>query len=100
MRNQRPSHALNQVDRLVQQSCSEIQALAELSLAWLEIPGGHQRLEAIARALQTMRNSAESLANHSHTEAELLDCGFVDQAEVRRREAAQVARKMTSGLGA
>jgi hypothetical protein len=34
------------------------------------------------------------------TNAESLDCGFVDQAKVRRREAAQVAREMTLGLGA
>ena len=35
-----------------------------------------------------------------HNSAESLDCGFVDQAEVRRREAAQVAWEMTLGLGA
>lgn len=83
--------ALNEVDRFVQQGCAEVSALAQLALAWLESPDGCRRLEVVAQALQTIRNSADSLAEYAGSEARALNCEYEDQAGVRRSEAAKVA---------
>ena len=88
---QKLATALHEMDRFVQQGCAEVSALAQLALAWLEIPEGHQRLDVVAQALVTIRNSAESLAEFAGSEARVMNCEYEDQAEVRRSEAAKVA---------
>lgn len=88
------STTLHEVDRQVQQGCAEISALAQLALAWLEIPEGLQRMEVVAQALQAMRGSADALAEFSGGEARALHCGFEDPAQVRRGEAARAVGEM------
>ncbi|WP_376753376.1 hypothetical protein [Delftia tsuruhatensis] len=44
-----------------------------------------------ARALQSIRDSAETLADYAGTEAQAMGCGFEDPAEMRRAEAAEAA---------
>lgn len=88
---QKLSSALQEVDRFVQQGCAEVSALAQLALAWLENPDAYRQLELVARALETIRNSADSLAEYAGSEARAVNCGFEDAAEGRRSEAAKVA---------
>src|SRR5256885_10977865 len=83
---QKLATALHEMDRFVQQGCAEVSALAQLALAWLEIPEGHQRLDVVAQALVTIRNSAESLAEFAGSEARVMNCEHEDQAEVRRSD--------------
>ena len=92
------SNALTQVDHLVQQGCAEISAIAQLALAWLETPKGHRHLDVVARALQSIRDSAETLADYAGTEAQAMGCGFEDAAEMRRAEAAEAAAKAMAHL--
>ena len=70
------SNALTQVDHLVQQGCAEISAIAQLALAWLETPKGHRHMDVVARALQCIRDSAETLADYAGTEAQAMGCGY------------------------
>lgn len=92
------SNALTQVDHLVQQGCAEISSIAQLALAWLETPKGHRRMDVVARALQSIRDSAETLADYAGTEAQAMGCGFEDAAEMRRAEAAEAAAKAMAHL--
>ena len=85
------SNALILVDHLVQQGCAEISAIAQLALAWLETPKGHRHMDVVARALQSIRDGAETLADYAGTEAQAMGCGFEDPAEMRRAEAAEAA---------
>lgn len=85
------SLALGEMDLLVQQSCTQISAIVDLSLTWLETPEGHQRIETVARALEAIRSSANALARAASEEAASLDRAFKDQAAQRRRTAAQTA---------
>lgn len=95
---QKLATALYDVDRFVQQGCAEVSALAQLALAWLEMPEGHQRLETLARVLLTIRNSAESLAEYAGSEARVLNCDYQDEAQARRSEAAKVAAEEAGQL--
>ena len=70
------SNALTQVDHLVQQGCAEISSIAQLALAWLETPKGHRHMDVVARALQCIRDSAETLADYAGTEAQAMGCGY------------------------
>ena len=92
------SNALTQVDHLVQQGCAEISSIAQLALAWLETPKGHRHMDVVARALQSIRDSAETLADYAGTEAQAMGCGFEDAAEMRRAEAAETAAKAMAQL--
>lgn len=84
---------LTEVDRFVQQGCAEVSALAQLALAWLESPEGCRQLEVVARALEAIRNSADSLAEYAGSEARAVNCDYEDPAELRRSDAARVAAK-------
>ena len=92
------SNALTQVDHLVQQGCAEISSIAQLALAWLETPKGHRHMDVVARALQSIRDSAETLADYAGTESQAMGCGFEDAAEMRRAEAAEAAAKAMAHL--
>jgi hypothetical protein len=95
---QQLSSALLQMDQLVQQGCAEMSSIAQLALAWLEIPEGCRQMEVVARALQSIRNSADALADYAGTEARAVGCGFDDPAELRRTEAAEAAAQAVARL--
>ena len=82
----------------MQQGCAEISAIAQLALAWLETPKGHRHLDVVARALQSIRDGAETLADYAGTGAQALGCGFDDPAEMHRAEAAEAAAKAMAHL--
>lgn len=85
------SSALHAVDLLVQQGCAEMASIAQMALAWLETPQGCQQLEVVARALVSIRNNADALADYAGTEARAVGCGYDDPGELRRGEAAEAA---------
>lgn len=85
------SSALHEVDLLVQQSCAEMASIAQMALAWLETPQGCRQLEVVARALMSIRNNADALADYAGTEARAVGCGYEDAGELRRGEAAEAA---------
>ncbi|WP_315530427.1 hypothetical protein [Delftia acidovorans] len=85
------SLALGDMDLIVQRGCTQIAAIVDLSLAWLEHPEGHQRIETVAQALEAIRSSASALAHAVSEEARPLDCASTDQPAQRRRNAAQTA---------
>ncbi len=90
-RTQQLSSALNEVDLLVQQSCAEMASIAQMALAWLETPQGCRQLEVVARALMSIRNNADALADYAGTEARAVGCGYDDEGELRRGEAGEAA---------
>lgn len=97
---QKLATTLTEVDRFVQQGCAEVSALAQLVLAWLESPEGCRQLEVVARALEAIRNSADSLAEYAGSEARAVNCDYEDPAELRRSDAARVAAsEAAQGLG-
>jgi hypothetical protein len=55
-------------------------------------------MDVVARALQSIRDSAETLADYAGTEAQAMGCGFEDAAEMRRAEAAEAAAKAMAHL--
>lgn len=65
---------ITDTNRWVHESCSEIWALAQLTLACVNAPEDYRRPEAMAHALRTIRDSAESLANYVQTEARAVNC--------------------------
>lgn len=85
------SSALHAVDLLVQHSCAEMASIAQMALAWLETPQGCRQLEVVARALVSIRNNADALADYAGTEAQAVGCGYDDPGELRRGEAAEAA---------
>ena len=97
-RPQQLSSALLQVDQLVQQGCAEMSSIAQLALAWLERPEGCRHVEVVACALQSIRNSADALADYAGAQAREVGCGFDDPAEMRRIEAAETAAQAAARL--
>ncbi|MFG0594304.1 hypothetical protein ACF8OH_06880 [Delftia sp. WSY_9] len=68
------TQVVTEVDRLVQQGCAEISALSRMALLWLETPETSNRLEVLASALRTIRNSADMLASETSGEVVAVGC--------------------------
>ncbi|WP_313238361.1 hypothetical protein [Delftia acidovorans] len=68
------TQVVTEVDRLVQQGCAEISALSRMALLWLETPETSNRLDALASALRTIRNSADMLASETSGEVVAVGC--------------------------
>ena len=71
---QKLATALHEMDRFVQQGCAEISALSRMALLWLETPETSNRLEVLASALRTIRNSADMLASETSGEVVAVGC--------------------------
>ncbi|MBD9585282.1 MULTISPECIES: hypothetical protein [Delftia] len=68
------TQVVTEVDRLVQQGCAEISALSRMALLWLETPETSNRLDVLASALRTIRNSADMLASETSGEVVAVGC--------------------------
>lgn len=68
------TQVVTEVDRLVQQGCAEISALSRMALLWLETPETSNRLDVLASALRTIRNSANMLASETSGEVVAVGC--------------------------
>ena len=68
------TQVVTEVDRLVQQGCAEISAVSRMALLWLETPETSNRLEVLASALRTIRNSADMLASETSGEVVAVGC--------------------------
>ncbi len=68
------TRTVTETNAWVHESCSEIWALAQLALACVNAPEDYRRPEAMAHALRTIRDAAESLANYVQTEARAVNC--------------------------
>ena len=68
------TQGVTEVDRLVQQGCAEISALSRMALLWLETPETSNRLDVLASALRTIRNSADMLASETSGEVVAVGC--------------------------
>ena len=68
------TQVVTEVDRLVQQGCAEISAVSRMALLWLETPETSNRLEVLASALRTIRNSADMLASETRGEVVAVGC--------------------------
>ena len=85
--------AVNFMDCLAQGGFSEIKAIAKLALAHLEHPDGYHHPELIAHALNAIWGKAEQIENCINSEAELVGCNYVDEAERRRWDAQAATRQ-------
>lgn len=68
------TQVVTEVDRLVQQGCAEISGLSRMALLWLETPETSNRLDVLASALRTIRNSADMLASETSGEVVAVGC--------------------------
>ena len=77
-----PAHAsieqlartLTETNSWVREACNEIGALAQPALASLHAPEDYQRPQALAHALRTIRDAAESLTDYVQGEARAAGC--------------------------
>lgn len=84
---------VNFMDCLSQGGFSQIRAIAKLALAQLERPDGYHHPELIAHALSAIWGKAEEIENCINSEAEMVGCNYVDEAERRRWDAHAAARQ-------
>ena len=73
------TQVVTEVDRLVQQGCAEISALSRMALLWLETPETSNRLDVLASALRTIRNSADMLASETSGEVVAVGAGTLNE---------------------
>lgn len=93
---QKLRNTVNLVDCLAQGGFSQISAIARLALAQLEHPDGYRHPELIAEALNAIWYKAEEVENCINSQAEMVGCNYVDEAQRRRWAAA----KQTQGAAA
>lgn len=91
MSNQQPCKDMNRlhaaitdIDCLSQQAFSEINAIAELTLRWMESPEGYQRPDVISAALSSISHKAQQTLENIGLEAESVGCEYVDLDSKRR----------------
>jgi len=75
------------MDSMSQDAFSAIASIATLALVCLESPAPYQRLNDIAKALETIRGKAQEGENCINSEAEEVGCNYTDEREERRWEA-------------
>ncbi len=88
---------INFMDCLSQGGFSEISSIAKLALSRLETPDGYQHLDDIANALAAIWGTAERIQNCINSEAELVGCNYVDDAQRRRWDAQHAHRETVGG---
>lgn len=86
-------NAVNMMDCLSNGGFSEISAIANLALAWLETPRGQMHIEVIADALSAIRDRADDIQNCIGCEAESVGCSYVDTHRARRYAAQRAHRE-------
>lgn len=84
---------VNDIDAQSQDGCSEIAAIAKLTLTAMEVPDksvcGH---ELIAQALKAIWHKAEDTQNYINCMAEDVGCNWTDEAFLRRLAAKKESR--------
>ncbi len=83
--------AVETIDNLSQDGFSDISAIAQLALHWLESPRGCANLEVIAQALTLIHGKASDIKDCINAEAEAVGCNYTDPALTRRRRATAAA---------
>jgi len=99
MPNQQASHdlkrlhnAITDIDALSQHAFSEIAAVADLALHWMESPIDYRRLDVIANALSSISCRAQNTLESIGYEAESVGCGYEDPDKKRRLDAWETFR--------
>ncbi|WP_145588486.1 hypothetical protein [Yersinia rochesterensis] len=83
----RLSGAIKDMDCLSQQALSEIVAITELLLHWMESPECYQRMHMMADALNLISYRAQETVENIGREAESVGCEYIDHDRERRHAA-------------
>ncbi|BFI43717.1 hypothetical protein YKD1_01360 [Yersinia pseudotuberculosis] len=84
----RLSGAVKDMDCLSQQALSEIVAMAELLLHWMESPKCYERIGMMADTLNLISYRAQETVESIEREAESVGCEYIDHGQERRHAAA------------
>lgn len=89
--------AILEIDSLSQTGFSQIQVLTQFALASMEQPAGHLTIDRVATALSIISSIAADIENVINCIAETHGCNYVDQAALRRSNAAEEHGKSMTG---
>lgn len=81
------SAAIKDMDHLSQQALSEIAAIADLLLHWMESPECYHHIDKMADALTLISYRAQETIENVGREAESVGCEYIDHERVRRQSA-------------
>jgi hypothetical protein len=84
---------IKDMDAMSQEGFGRIEALARITLMALETPDAYRFTEMIAKTLETICGIAQSSMDTVYSNAEEVDCNWIETDEPRRTEARRVARE-------
>lgn len=91
------SAAIKDMDCLSRQALSEIVAITDLLLHWMESPGCYDRMDKMADALTLISYRAQETIDNVGREAESVGCEYIDHGRQRRLVAAKNYRMGGTG---